>query len=295
MNFKDLKKNSSQNLQNLVEELDKMKTGGKSYDDPRFWKPSTNEKTGNGTALIRFLPSIDSSQLPWTIVYSHSFKGPGGWYIENSLTTIGKQDAVGESNSELWQSGIDANKEVARNRKRKTNYISNILVLSDPVHPENEGKVFLYKYGKKIFQKIQEKMVPTFDNEVAVDPFDFWNGANFRLKIAKVAGYPNYDNSLFENQSPLLNGDDAELEKIWKQQHNLSEFTDPKNFKSYDELKKRFEKVLGTKTDKPELHSRKSVVAAAEQDDAGVPWNEVSKASDDEDDMDDFLKKLAED
>jgi len=215
-----------------------------SYKDDRMWRAET-DKTGNGYAEIRFLPAPDGEDLPWARVWNHGFRGPGGWYIENSLTTIGLKDPVSEMNSQLWASGSDDDKKIARDRKRKLSYISNILVVSDPKHPENEGKVFLFRYGKKIFEKIQEAMNPQFQDEKPVNPFDFWNGANFKLKIRQVDGYTNYDKSEFAAPSALLGGDDAALEKLWKTQFSLKEFTDPKSFKSYDELKARLEQVLG--------------------------------------------------
>jgi hypothetical protein len=247
MNFADLKKKSktNTNLQSLVEQLDKMSNN--KYSDDRFWTIPVDDKTGNGTALIRFLPAGKDDALPWVQIYTHVFQGPGGWYIENSLTTIGKQDKIGELNSELWATGIEANKDIARKRKRKLQYIANIMVISDPKNPQNEGKVMLFKFGKKIFEKIQEAMVPVFDGDQALDPFDFWKGADFRLKVKKVDGYPNYDSSSFDVPSALFDGDDKKLEKIWESLYRLGEFTDPSNFKSYEELSNRLDRVLGIK------------------------------------------------
>jgi hypothetical protein len=300
MNFADLKKKSKSNLDNLVAELEKMSTGGNKYQDDRFWSVPMDEKTGNGTALIRFLPAGKNDKLPWVTLYSHSFQGPGGWYIENSLTTIGKQDPIGELNSEMWATGIEANKEIVRKRKRKQQYIANIYVISDPKNPQNEGKIMLFKFGKKIFEKIQESMKPVFEGDTAIDPFDFWQGANFRLKIKKVEGYPNYDNSSFEGQGALLNGDDEKLETIWNSLHHLGEFTDPKNFKSYDELKARLDKVLGNKAPKPvesagptkpaPKFESKSVAKSEESDE--VPWNASGESE--EDDSLDYFRRLAE-
>lgn len=308
MNFADLKKKSKSNLTNLVAELDKMTTN-KSYQDDRFWSVPMDEKTGNGTALIRFLPAGKNDKLPWVPMYSHAFQGPGGWYIENSLTTIGKQDPLGEMNTELWATGIEANKEIVRKRKRKQQYISNIYVISDPKNPQNEGKVMLMKYGKKIFEKIQEAMKPVFEGEDPIDPFDFWQGADFRLKVKKVDGYPNYDASKFENQSPLLDGDDAALEQVWNSIYNLSEFHDPKNFKSYDELKARLDKVLGVKStpspsagpsksssnqNKIEAKSASSVMTKDADDADEVPWKSNSTEEDDDDESLDYFRKMAE-
>jgi hypothetical protein len=298
MNFADLKKKSKSNLDNLVAELEKMSTGGNKYQDDRFWSVPMDEKTGNGTALIRFLPAGKDDKLPWVTVYSHSFQGPGGWYIENSLTTIGKQDPIGELNQELWATGIEANKEIVRKRKRKQQYIANIYVISDPKNPQNEGKVMLYKFGKKIFEKIQEAMKPVFEGDKAVDPFDFWQGANFRLKIKKVEGYPNYDNSSFEAQTPLLDGEDEKLEKVWNSLYHLGEFTDPKNFKTYDELKARLDKVLGSKPAAPKKIEESMPSKPApkmetkKESDDELPWK--ADESEDEDDSLEFFRKLAE-
>ena len=298
MNFADLKKKTKNNLDNLVAELEKMSTGTNKYQDNRFWSVPMDEKTGNGTALIRLLPAGRNDKLPWVSVYSHAFQGPGGWYIENSLTTIGKQDPIGETNQELWATGIEANKEIVRKRKRKQQYISNIYVISDPKNPQNEGKVMLFKYGKKIFEKIQESMKPVFEGDTAIDPFDFWQGASFRLKIKKVEGYPNYDNSLFEAQTALFDGNDEKLEKVWDSLYTLGEFTDPKNFKSYEELKVRLDKVLGSKPAAkkieeplPSKPSPKMDTKKVVEDD--TPWKS-DESDEGEDDSLEFFRKLAE-
>jgi hypothetical protein len=244
MGFKDMKSASGSNYQSLASEMDKMAKKSESYKDDRMWKADT-DKTGNGYAEIRFLPAPDGEDLPWARIWNHGFRGPGGWYIENSLTTIGLKDPVSEMNSQLWASGSDDDKKIARDRKRKLSYISNILVVSDPKNPQNEGKVFLFRYGKKIFEKIQEAMNPQFQDEKPTNPFDFWNGATFKLKIRQVEGYTNYDRSEFSAPSAVLGGDDAALEKLWKKQYSLKEFTDPKSFKTYEELKTRLRDVLG--------------------------------------------------
>jgi hypothetical protein len=243
MSFQNLKKNSQSTISRLTQELDKLNKGSESYKDDRFWKPEVDQ-AGNGFAVIRFLPAVDGEDVPWTRIFTHGFKGPGGWYIENSLTTIGKKDPVSEMNTVLWNSGNEKDKEIARERKRKLSYIANILVVSDPKHPENEGKIFLFKFGKKIFDKIMEKIQPEFADDQAVNVFDFWQGANFKLKIRKVAGYTNYDKSEFDTPSPVLDGDDAKLEALWKKQYALKEFNDPSSFKSYEELKARLDEVL---------------------------------------------------
>jgi len=225
--------------------MKKLEDGSKKdYKDDRFWR-AEQDKQGNGFAVIRFLPEIDGEDCPWTKVYSHAFQGMGGWYIENSLTTLNQKDPVSELNSELWNTGSEEDKNIARSRKRKTTYISNILVIKDEANPQNEGKIFLFKYGTKIFEKIQEKMKPEFKDEEPINPFDFWHGCNFKLKIRKVGGYTNYDKSEFDSPSAIMGGDDVKIEKIWKQEYSLKEFVSPDSFKSYDELKKRLFDVLG--------------------------------------------------
>ena len=243
MSLSKLKKSSSlDKLLNAVKE-DSAPQEKKSYKDDRLWKPEM-DKSGNGYAVIRFLPAVDGEDLPWAKVWNHAFQGPTGqWYIENSLTTIGQKDPVSEHNTQLWNSGLESDKEIARKQKRKLQYFANIYVVSDSKHPENEGKVFLYRFGKKIFDKIMEAMQPAFEDEQAINPFDFWKGANFKLKVRKVDGYWNYDKSEFDSVSPLLDDDDA-IEAIWKKQYPLAEFTASSNFKSYDELKTRLDAVL---------------------------------------------------
>jgi len=246
MSFADLKKQSKLGslTAKLVKEVEKMNTNSGSSDD-RIWKLDV-DKSGNGYAVIRFLPAPNGEDLPFVKLYSHAFQGPGGWYIENSLTTTGQKDPVSELNSELWNNGTDAGKEIARKQKRKLTYVSNIYVVKDPANPENEGKVFLFKYGKKIFDKISEAMQPEFEDETPIDPFDFWQGANFKLKAKNVAGYRNYDSSEFASQGALLDDDEA-MEEVWKRQYSLAELVAADQFKSYDELKKRLEYVLGSK------------------------------------------------
>ena len=247
MSLSSLKKGSSlDKLKKAVEQSSAGNTGGKNVDD-RFWQPEV-DAAGNGYAVIRFLdtPAVDGEDgLPWVQIWSHGFQGPGGWYIENSLTTLGKTDPVSEHNTVLWNSGIEANKEIARKQKRKLTYIANVLVISDAKRPQNEGKVFLYKFGKKIFDKIKEQLEPQFADETPMNPFDFWKGANFKVKIRNVEGYRNYDKSEFETPAALFNGEDAKIEQVWKSAYSLKDFLKPENFKSYDELKAKLDKVLG--------------------------------------------------
>jgi hypothetical protein len=240
--FNSMKKTT--NFDRLAGELDKMAKGSNSYKDDRFWRPDT-DGAGNGYAVIRFLPAPPGEDNPFVRTYTHAFKGKGGWYIENSRTTINEKDPVSEMNSELWQQG-EKGQEIARQRKRRLQYISNIVVLSDPKNPENEGKCFLYKYGKKIFDKISESIKPEFADEIAINPFDFWKGADFKLKIRKVAGFTNYDKSEFDSASELFEGKDDFLKTLWETQHGLNEFIDPANYKSYDELKTKLVRVLGS-------------------------------------------------
>ena len=250
MSFKSLKSQGSL-LSKLNAELNK--TEGKSgYIDERLWKP-TMGKDGVGSAVIRFLPCAEGDEMPWAKVWSHAFQGPGGWYIENSLTTLGQQDPISELNRQLWNSGIDSDKEVARKQKRKLSYYSNVYIIKDPANPQFEGRVMLYKYGKKIHDKIIEQMQPEFDDQEAIDPFDFWKGADFNLRLKKVAGYWNYDSSAFARPSTLGGFDDGKLESIYDQMHDLNEFTNSKNFKTYAELQTRLTAVLNTRPVAPEV------------------------------------------
>jgi len=267
----------------------------KSYVDERIWKPEL-DKTGNGYAVIRFLPAVSGEDMPWAKLWNHAFQGPTGqWYIENSLTTLGQNDPVSEMNSAYWNSGVESDKEIARRQKRKLQYYSNIYVVSDSKHPEHEGKVFLYRFGKKIFDKIMEAMQPVFDDEEPINPFDFWQGANFKLKIRKVDGYWNYDKSEFEGSSPLFDNDD-EIEEVWKNQYALKEFTDTTNFKSYDELKTRLNIVLagtttvGNATTLLEDESVADVVV----DTKVAPTPKVSVDDDDQEETLDYFQKLAD-
>jgi len=242
MSFATLKKSSGKfdQLQTELEKINKPVTS--SFSDDRFWKPEL-DKTGNGYAILRFLPQPENESLPWVRMWNHAFSGPGGWYIENSLTTIGKTDPVSEYNTELWNSGHESDKDTARKQKRILKYYANIYVVSDPKHPENEGQVRLFKFGKKIFDKITEAMNPAFDDEVALNPFDLWKGADFKLKIRKVDGFWNYDKSEFASTKPLLEDDD-ELERVWKKEYSLEAFSAPDQFKDYNELKDKLHKVL---------------------------------------------------
>lgn len=280
-------KSSKSNMQKILEQLNKENSTEKKVGDDRFWTP-TIDKAGNGTAVIRFLPPANGEDTPFVRLWDHGFQGPTGlWYIENSLTSVGKQDPVSEYNSQLWNSGIESNKDIVRKQKRRLYFISNIYVVSDPGNPDNEGKVFLYKYGKKIFDKLKDLMEPAFEDEDPVNPFDFWEGANLRLRIRNFEGYRNYDKSDFSKPGPLLT-DDEELENIWKQQYKLQEFLAPSNFKSYDELKKKLEKVLGLdgttkapskaemyeedETPAPTFKSKENKIAIDEDDDDGLEF-----------------------
>ena len=239
--FKEMKKNRMANLESLSKQVEKL-AEKPSYEDERIWKLE-RDKSGNGYAVIRFLPAAPEEDVPWVRVWTHGFKGPGGWYIENSLTTLGKDDPVSKANTALWNSGIDSDKNIARDRRRKLNYYSNIYVVEDSLNSENEGKVFLFRYGKKIFEKITGVMNPEFQDETPINPFDLWEGANFKIKMRQVDGFPNYDKSEFTDICPLAE-DEKKLEEVWKSQYSLSEIVDEKNFKSYAELESRFNTVI---------------------------------------------------
>ena len=296
--FMNLKRNRESSLERLTREINKLSTKeSSSSKDDRFWQPEV-DKMGNGFAVIRFLPAPAGEEVPWVRVWNHGFQGPGGWYIENSLTTLNQQDPVSEMNTKLWNSGNDKDKEIVRLRKRRLSYISNIIVLKDPAHPENEGKVFLYKYGKKIWDKINEVMNPQFEDEKPINPFELWDGANFKLKIRKVEGYRNYDKSEFDGKTPLFDNDE-DMSAIYNAEHSLQSFLAPANFKSYDELKKKLEKVLAEPAgasyrndedipfDRP---TTRSMAAPAVGKSAPAP---KAKAVDDDDLS--FFEKLAED
>tara|TARA_B110000467_G_scaffold38486_1_gene35110 strand:+ start:745 stop:1647 length:903 start_codon:yes stop_codon:yes gene_type:complete len=291
------KSNSLDKLLNAVKE-DSAPQEKKSYKDERLWKPEL-DKSGNGYAVIRFLPSCDGEDLPWAKLWSHAFQGPTGqWYIENSRTTIGSgdigKDPVSEHNTALWNTGIESDKEIARKQKRKLQYYSNVYVVSDAKHPENEGKVFLFRYGKKIFDKIMESMQPAFPDDVAVNPFDFWEGANFKLKIRKVDGYWNYDKSEFDSPTAIFKEESA-IESTWKKQYPLDEFTNSNAFKSYDELKTRLDIVLSGKTTVGNVTDtlEDAPVAAPVVDTKEVSAPIVETQVEESDDSMDYFNKLA--
>ena len=303
MSFANLKKNSQSGMERLQKEMEKQ--GGKEgyQKDERLWSLE-RDKSGNGMAVIRFLPAPEGEDIPMVRVFSHGFQGKGGWFIENCPTTIGRKCPVCEANNELWNSGIEDNKKVARDRKRKLSYISNILVISDPANRENEGKVFLFKYGKKIFDKILDKMQPQFQDEKPIDPFNFWEGCNFKLKIVNVEGYRNYDKSQFDSVTPLFNGDEAKLEAVYNQLHPLKEFLDPKNYKTYEELKKKLHEVLGeeglvlptaeaVKLDEKAEAPKIKTAAAPSFASASTPTPANAAVDDDEGDTLSYFAKLA--
>ena len=276
----------------------------KSYTDDTMWKPEL-DKTGNGFAVVRFLPTPEGEEMPWVSYFDHGFQGPGGWYIEKSLTTLNKQDPVSEYNTQLWNTGIEANKETARKQKRRLHYVSNVYVVSDPKNPSNEGKVFKYRYGKKIFEQLKEAISPAFEDEQAINPFDLREGANFKIKIRKVDGYWNYDKSEFDSPAPLFE-DEAQLNTIYSSAHSLSDIIAPEEFKSYDELKEKLDRVLGL-TGSVSTSTAESVAEDLDE----VPWSNVNKetvaeepvissaemssSSSDESDAMDYFKKLAND
>ena len=290
MSFADLKAKAN-DMSALVGAAGTSTTEKKSYGDDRMWKP-TVDKAGNGYAVIRFLPAVEGDDLPWAKYWDHFFQGPTGqWYVEKSLTTISKDDPVSEMNSKLLNTGIEADKDTARKRKRRLHYVSNIYVVSDPENPENEGKVFLYTYGAKIFEKIMDSMQPKFQDESPVNPFDMWKGANFKMKIANVAGYRNYDRSEFAN-AEALNADDSALEGIYNQQHSLNEFTDPSSFKSYSELNLKLTRVLGEEVKAVEDDAPFND-APAMSDPVAVAADPIARADSDNDDTMSYFAKLA--
>ena len=275
----------------------------KSYTDDRYWKPEL-DKSGNGYAVVRFLPTPEGEEMPWVSYWDHGFQGPGGWYIEKSLTTLNKQDPVSEYNTQLWNTGIEANKEIARKQKRRLHYVSNVYVVSDPKNPDNEGKVFLYKFGKKIFEQLKEAISPQFEDEAAINPFDLREGANFKIKIRKVDGYWNYDKSEFDSVSPLFD-DEGQLTEVATSVNSLSDIIAPSEFKTYDELKEKLDRVLGL-SGGVSTSTAESVAEDLEE----VPWSNTTETVADEpvvasaestlekesgEDAMDYFKKLAED
>jgi hypothetical protein len=298
MSFANLKRQSG-NLDKLSKAIESLNTNTEGNEkSDNFWRPEV-DKVGNGQATIRFLPASEKDgddSLPWVKIHSHGFQGPGGWLIDNCLTTKNEQCPVCEHNSTLWNSGIEANKDVVRKQKRKLNYIANVYIVSDPKHPENEGKVKLFKFGKKIFDKISEAMNPAFEDEQAINPFDMWKGANFKLKIRKVDGYQNYDKSEFDSPSPLLSDDD-ELEKVWKSEYSLQELlNNPKEWKSYDDLKKRLDKVLGLNGEAPKTtveQVKAKTFDAPKASSEDSPFHETEPSLSEDDDLS-YFSKLAE-
>ena len=295
MSFASLKKASGSSFAKLTKEIEKLqKPAGSAQVDERLWKPSL-DKSGNGYAVIRFLPEPEGEESPWAQVWSHAFQGPGGWYIENSLTTLGQKDPVSDLNRELWNSGKDSDKEIARKQKRKLSYYSNIYVVKDEMNPENEGKVFLYKYGKKIHDKIVAAAQPEFEDEQAINPFDLWNGADFRLKICKVAGFWNYDKSGFANPSTLAGKTDEELEATWKECYSLKDFTSQSQFKTYEELEARLNSVLKVTPKRPDPETLEEETTSQSVPNLRTGFGDKVESLKSEEDVDlSYFAKLAE-
>jgi hypothetical protein len=300
--FSELKRSASNSFEKLNQELTKLNSNQSNSRDERLWTCAT-DKAGNGYAIIRFLPAPSGEDVPFVRMFTHGFKGNGGWYIENSLTTIGQQDPIAELNTRLWNSGVESDKETVRKQKRQLNYYSNIYIVKDPANPANEGKVFLFRYGKKIFDKITDLMNPQFEDEKPVDPFNLWTGANFKLKIRKFEGYPNYDKSEFDSSGPLLDDDDK-LEAIWKTEYSLKELLDTKNFRTYDELKRRLDRALGLTTGNAPSNASQAYIVDEEDIPSFAPAPQARAAEarpapaasvDDDDEDFEFFKKLAED
>ena len=305
MSFANMKQNRNDAISKLVA-AGAGNSEKKSYGDDRMWKP-TVDKAGNGYAVIRFLPAGEGEDLPWVRYWDHGFKGSTGrWYIEKSLTSIGQQDPVSELNSQLWNTGRDEDKETARQRKRRLHHVSNILVVSDSANPANEGKVFLYEYGKKIMDKIMDVMQPQFADETPVNPFDFWAGANFKLKIRQVEGYRNYDKSEFDSAVALFDGDEAQLEEVYNKLYKLSEFTSPESYKSYADLKQKMFEVIGeaevasglTTSQTVELNTTKEPVTAnsveSSVDEVSPTGSSESSADESGEDTLSYFAKLAQ-
>lgn len=299
MDISALKKMRGQSFTKISTAFDKISNPSQgSYKDDRFWKLEA-DKAGNASATIRFLSATSGDDLPWVKVFSHAFQGPGGkWYIENSLSTIGLTDYVGEQNSKLWNSGVEENKKIAQKQKRKLQYIANVLIIADPKHPENEGKVMLFKFGKKIFDKIMDKAQPTFEDETPVNVFDYWEGADFKLRMKKVDGFPNYDASVFSEPAALRGGDDDKILEIAQAQVKLSEFVDPKNFKSYDDLKAKYLSVMNEDAPAaPRAADTPSLPAATPARERSAPVKETKAVPAEDDDSDSlaYFRSLAED
>ena len=289
--FAELKRSSQSSLDALLKETNKLTSSESKGKDERFWQPAV-DAAGNGSAVIRFLPAAKGEDIPWVRLFNHGFQGPGGWYIENSLTTLGKDDPVTKHNNMLWNRGDDAGKDQARKQKRRLLYISNVYIVKDPANPENEGQVKLYRYGKKIFDMVNDVMNPEYEDDTPVNPFDFWEGANFRMSIRNYQGYRNYDKSTFMKQSKL-DEDDGKIEQIWASQYSLQEFMDPSNFKTYQELEAKLNKVLMTSNSS----SKAEDVELAPEPTPSVapPKQSVAAVAEDEDADMDMFKKLIND
>ena len=289
--FAELKRSSQSSLDTLLKETNKLTSNEQRGKDERFWQPSV-DASGNGYAVIRFLPAAKGEDIPWVRIFNHGFQGPGGWYIENSLTTLGKDDPVTKHNNMLWTRGDDAGKDQARKQKRRLLYISNVYIVNDPSNPENNGQVKLFRYGKKIFDKLNEAMNPQFEDEKPLNPFDFWEGANFKIKIRNLEGYRNYDKSEFEKPGKL-DEDDSKVEQVWASQYSLSEFIDPSNFKTYQELEAKLNKVLMTSSSDV---TAEDVELAPEPTPSVTPPKESVAPAPEEDDADmDMFKKMLND
>lgn len=296
-NFADYLKNRQSSFETMTQTLKQEVSGEKKQNgtDERIWKPKMGQD-GTGYAVVRFLPGVDSNKTPWIKMYDHAFQGPSGkWYIENSLTTIGQKDPVSEYNSKLWNSGLESNKDVARKQKRRTSYMANVLVLKDPSDPSSEGKVKIFRFGQKIFDKVMTALQPEFEGDTPLNPFDMFEGANFRIKIKMVGGYWNYDSSDFERPSPLSE-DESKLESIFNAQHDVHEFIDPSKFKSYDELSEKLHMVLDEVTSPvstPVIPVAKAAPVAAPVPAAAKVTAETSTTDDDED-IEAYFKSLAD-
>ena len=302
MDIQSLRKLRNNDFSKIISEFEKVTNPGassKSFEDDRYWKME-KDKAGNGSAVIRFLPTVEGDALPWVRIFNHGFQGPTGrWYIENSLTTIGEKDPLSDLNAKLWNSDSEANKELARKQKRRLSYTCNILVISDPKHPENEGQVKLFKFGKKIFEMIQDRMIPTFEDEEPINAFHLWEGANFKLRIRQADGWPSYDKSEFDSPSPVFDGDEEKLVALVNKQFPLREFIDKKNFKTFDELSRKLADVLNLDaspvTTASAISERVSSMEPSQPKSMPAPQPKtVAEVSNDDEDILSYFKSIAD-
>lgn len=286
-NFTSLRKNRAANLEKLKQQV--KSEGQKGGQDPRIWKLTVDPKTKIGFAVLRFLPPPVNEELSYVRFHEHGFKVGSNYYIENCPTTLGgKPCPVCKDNSKHWDTGLESEKNIARDRKRHQRFMSNVLIIKDPAHPENEGKVFLYKYGPKIYEKINDLLNPSDPSEPVINPFDFWEGCDFKLKSQALGDFQNYDKSSFSDPSELFEGDDEAKEEVWKQQYSLAEFVAEDKFKSYDVLEARFNDVINGRSSRPQ--TAEDAIKAARPTASDI--DEVSGAVDSDDETSSLKSKM---